>query len=373
MNSQSLFECFVLKHMRNTTYGKWLITVQSAFGHDGLPMNVDWKNVISFFPTGDGAVAAWAEHLHKKPISTATYGVGKPKGRGCKAKSIETYLGGLSTTTKQGGDHQEYLGTFKAKLDKWRETEIENDNSAPLFSVGKDLVALYNAIFDCKFAIGWSLEKKLEVWTALLCQGNILGRASDVTKYCPVWEDVKYPDDLDADGFPAWIIVKLRNWKWRKSKKRGGKPLEFMIKRNYLDPRFCFIINLFMMKNVLLDGGNSCTEGKMFGANFGNKTSSNFIGALKRMFFVASKTAPGLEHLAKCSSHSVCRTFAQWADTCGYDPFCIMEIGRWTDVPTLRIYVDANRHAQRKMLIMNPQYENPGFKVWLFDTEVFVE
>jgi hypothetical protein len=370
INSQSLFECFVLKHLRNTNYGEWLITVSSAFGSDGLPTNVGRQNPISFLAPCKTTVAAWAEHLHKKPHANgAPSDVGKPTGRSCCAKTIETYLGGLSTTTKQVGHHKEYLKMFKSKLDKWRDDEKEADNSAPLFSVGEDLNALYIAIFESK--IGWSYEKKLELWTAVLCQCNIIGRASDVTTYCPVWEDVKYPKEMDADGLPAWIVVKLRNWKWRKSKKRGGKPLEFMIKRNYLNASFCFVTNFVLMTNVFLDHGEDCTKGPIFGNTFGNKNSKKYAAAVKRMFVVASRI-PGHEHLKHCSSHSIRRTFAQWADTCGYDPFSIMELGRWSDVPTLRIYVDANRNAQKRMLMLDSTYQNPGFNVWLFETEVFV-
>jgi hypothetical protein len=373
INSQSMFECFVLKWMRTSIYGKWLQTVVATFGSDGLPMNTDRKNAITFMPPCELSVRTWAQHLHDKQSASAV--TNGPIGRGCLAKSIETYIGGLSTATKQAGPqvgdqmHTEYLRIFKATLNKWRDEEDEEDRSAPVFIIGDELNAMYAATFEHK--LGWSYKKRLEVWTTFLCQANIIGRGSDVTQFCPVWEDVKVPNKLDADGLPAWIIVKLRDWKWRKTKRRGGKPLEFLIKRNYLDPRFCFIFNLFMMSNVFgYKGGKE--KGRIFGKTFNSKNSKAYIGALKHMFVTAS-TIPGYEHLEKCSSHSVRRTFAQWADTCGYDPFAIMEIGRWTDVPTLRIYVDANRNAQKKNLLLDPKYENPGFKLWLFETEVFAD
>jgi hypothetical protein len=112
----------------------------------------------------------------------------------------------------------------------------------------------------------------------------------------------------------------------------------------------------------------------MFGVSFGNKNSNKYTGTLKWRFVVASRIK-GHEHLAKCSSHSICRTLAQWADsTYGYDPFSIMEIGHWSDVPAmLHIYVHANCNAQKKNLLLKSNYENPGFKVWLFEMEVFTD
>jgi hypothetical protein len=382
INSQSMFECFVLQHMKETAYGCWLLSIVEQFDSDGQPKKQSRKDAIAFQVPSVLAVTTWMEHLfapssNAKALLDSSSSSSGLEGRGNRSKTIETRIGGLSTTTKQGGQHTPFVGILIDKLKFYRGEEEDIDiNDAPAFDVGHDLPAMHKAVFDPNCKIGWTFIRRLEVWCAALAQANICGRASCVSQYSPKWEHVQYPDCFDSDGLPPWVILRLTNWKQKKSVREGGHELEFMIFRNHLDQRFCFVTHFILMKHMLSNVHKyDITKGPIFGHAFGTegteKQSINYRNALKHMFVVASKIDPKFEHLAECSSHSIRRTFAQWADTCGLDIGKIMSIGRWRDILTLKKYVDDNQNNHILYISIDGTYQPKGFDFFVFTTKCF--
>jgi hypothetical protein len=383
INSQSLFECFVLEHMskkeEQTEYGRYLLQIIEQFDSNGLPKEKDRtkrEDALPFLLPSGLEVGAWMDHMFKGRGEDPDAAPDGLEGRGNCSKTIETRIGGLSTTAKQGGNYCSFLALHKDKLNSFRHQEdLEDDRelrAARPFDVGLDLPVLHNAVFAAQCDLQWSHLKRVEFWTTFLAQANVMGRASCVSKYSPKWEDIQFPDKFDSDGFPPYIILKLTQWKQKKSKRDGGKDLEFMIYRNRLDQRFCFIKHFMKMRYTYECIGVNNTKGPIFGHAFGTgeNASVNFRHAEKKWFESASKTE-GHSHLADCSSHSVRRTFSQWADTCGVDIYRIMEIGRWSDFNTLKKYIDDNKNQFKKSQAIDPNYNPEGLNFWQFNTKVF--
>eukprot|EP00966_Prymnesium_polylepis_P178813 4140419-Prymnesium_polylepis.1 len=73
------------------------------------------------------------------------------------------------------------------------------------------------------FVAVWSLTyyitlKQIELWNMLLISIILMARSSCVTKYCPLIQDDEMPEaDIywDTDSFPQFIVIGLREWKWR--------------------------------------------------------------------------------------------------------------------------------------------------------------
>ena len=117
---------------------------------------------------------------------------------------------------------------------------IEEDgyHSTEPFDVAVDCPKFYAAVWSM---YGWGFERMLKCWTMFLIAMVLMARASDLTTFCPTVEDLVLPhdeDDWDSDGYPKWIDIGLRNWKWR-SKKNKGKRYSMKAHRNYVDSKFC--------------------------------------------------------------------------------------------------------------------------------------
>jgi hypothetical protein len=377
IRSQSMFECYTLQYLHGTDYYRYLKSLAAQFDIDGQPKKIARKDAIAFLVPSKLAVINWMHYLNTA-IPVDNIHVAKkskgPQGRGNCAKTIETRIGGLSTASKQGGKYTMYVALCDDELKTIKVAERDLlIKEAPPFDVGHDLPALHAAVFDRKNKIGWSGIRRVEFFAAFMAQINIIGRASCVSEYSPKWEDVEYPQHFESDGLPAWVILKLTDWKQKKPNNEGGKDLEFMIYRNTLDSRFCFVYYFFQMQNMLADLGKDIVKGPIFGHIFGTGEGASIKcrNAEKHMFKVASNIHPDFAHLAECSSHSVRRTMAQWADTCKYDAFNIMQIGRWLDINTFKKYVEDNKILTKKSEAVDTNYRAKGRDLFVFTTKVF--
>lgn len=99
----------------------------------------------------------------------------------------------------------------------------------------------------------WSDERKLLCWTMFLVSMCLMARASDVTCFCPLFENITMPlpNMWDADGYPAYIKVALLDWKHR-SMKNKGKRYEMRIWRNPIDAKYCPVF--YIMKWLSYSG-----------------------------------------------------------------------------------------------------------------------
>jgi hypothetical protein len=97
-------------------------------------------------------------------------------------------------------------------LHRWEEEDSTDESDA--FDFVADLPNLYAACFKM---YRWSFFESLRSWTMFLVSISIFARASDVTTYCPTFEDTRLPpaSEWDSDGLPKWIELGMRDWTWR--------------------------------------------------------------------------------------------------------------------------------------------------------------
>lgn len=91
-----------------------------------------------------------------------------------------------------------------------------------------------------------------------------MARASCITKYCPLLEDIELPPQGNAhmwgkDGLPNYITLKMRNWKGRKK----STPYSLRIWRNLLQPDFADPV-FFLMVWISHLGFLGITTGPLF-------------------------------------------------------------------------------------------------------------
>ena len=91
-----------------------------------------------------------------------------------------------------------------------------------------------------------------------------MARASCITKYCPLLEDIELPPQGNArmwgkDGLPNYITLKMRNWKGRKKR----TPYSLRIWRNLLQPDFADPV-FFLMVWISHLGFLGITTGPLF-------------------------------------------------------------------------------------------------------------
>ena len=101
---------------------------------------------------------------------------------------------------------------------------------------------------------GWGFERMLRCGTMFLIAMVLMARASNLTTFCPIVEDLILPqdeNDWDPDGYPKWIDIGLQNWKWR-SKKNNGKRHSIKAHRNYVDSIFLLLFTISTRSRVLI-------------------------------------------------------------------------------------------------------------------------
>ena len=352
-DSQSRLECYV-KSLGAANGGLYythlaeleVLIAKHERGEEATPIHLETPS--------KALIESWVRHLRNE--------------RGNKGKSIETWVGGMSATCKMYDKPYNYAGLFTDTFKRWKEVDAEL--RAPPFYIAKDLPQLYKACFSKN---GWNDVKRMEIWAALLIQLAIIGRASCVTTYCPVWEEVELPlteDGYDDDGLPRYLIFVMHHWKHRSG---DTYPYKILIRRNRLDAKYCPIFWVLALAKTRKFYGLELKE-KVFTWQFscGNKPkrySEKYRRAIKRLFIIASKE-PGFEHLAKCSSHSIRRSGALWANRSKVGRPMIMDIGRWNDLTTLFKYLSQGNADIRRFQVENSNWEDPICRIWVCQTEV---
>ena len=260
----AMLEQYTLKHVATGKFRDMLVAIGKLFDDDGRLVEEDRSKFPKYEPPEDVLIDAFVEHLRAKPpnddeltASDVIAGeedddddddnndgsgdvVATPPGRGRTAKSIETCLGGLSTTSQMVGHAKSYIHHFSGKLNTWAVEDVQKQ--APSYDPVADGIKMYDTVMHGK--IGWTLPKRVASWTRYLAHCNMIGRVSDASMFCPIFEDVETPSpDTWKGGVPPYVTIVLRNWKWKNSRNRHSRNiagLKFTIDRNTLDHRFCF-------------------------------------------------------------------------------------------------------------------------------------
>ncbi len=134
----------------------------------------------------------------------------------------------------------------------------------------------------------------------------VIGRSSCMCKYCPLIEDIEFPNGpggYEADRLPKKVHIPWTNWKSRKN--HVGEKYFITIGRNYTDSRFCSVFWLMYMLALKKKHGDPIT-----GPLFPIRKLENFQKHLKTLFKASG--------LPKCCSHCSVRQMAsQWTIRCG--------------------------------------------------------
>jgi hypothetical protein len=202
-----------------------------------------------------------------------------------------------------------------------------------------------------------------------------MARASDLTKFCPAFEDTLLPEEAnwDSDGFPKYIDLALRDWKWRskKMKKKKNTPegrYSMRVHRNKLDARFCPVWwLLFYWDYFNIHKGPIFQNAK--GVAYGEDA---WVGMTNRLF-----VATGLYTLAvpatACekrvpgkgvTNHGIRKTALQWAGRCKGNPLDGKNTGRWKTYEEMAGY-HADGAVKRASLTENGG-KDPIWRIWVW-------
>lgn len=265
IKSQADFECFVFGLEAKGQQSQYLTFLRSIMEPFDIEGNLKWDETyekVKFDPPSQSLVLTWL--LYLRETRALSYG------------TIDGFLSGLSSTNGQ------YAGTSIDRkkigdlMKQWEEQDKQNGRTkqAPTFDIVKDLPLLFIACFKIR---GWEYVDCVIMWTAFLIMLSVIGRSSCMSKYCPLIEDIEFPDGpggYDTDRLPKKVHIPWRNWKSRKN--HVGEKYFITIGRNYTDSRFCPVFWLMYMLALKKKHGDPMT-----GPLFPIRKSENFQKRLK--------------------------------------------------------------------------------------------
>jgi hypothetical protein len=92
---------------------------------------------------------------------------------------------------------------------------------------------------------------KIRNFTLELHSFQAFSRPSEVTKYVPTIEDIRFPslaldyiDGIVYGGMPKWIIVVLNQWKGHGL---GKPPMKFKFHANFVDAKYNLVLHILML------------------------------------------------------------------------------------------------------------------------------
>ena len=202
-----------------------------------------------------------------------------------------------------------------------------------------------------------TFKKRVNVWNRLLVQFSVIGRASDVTTYCPLKESLSFTTDEHdylADGLPRFLEIQWKDWKsrplWHKLQIPHYKQ---RIYANHLDSRFCPVTWLKIHWEL---------EANADGPICSKCTPDTYRRDLRKLFGI---------HGFDYTSHSIRRSGAQWARRCGADLIHVRNVGRWCDLKTILVYIAEGELLGRRA-IRNNNGADPVHLIWRFDTDSMI-
>lgn len=210
----------------------------------------------------------------------------------------------------------------------------------------------------------------------------IMGRGSDVSEFCPLIEDLKFPDDKELygpDGVPKYVDVYMRQWKGCRNK----EPYPIRMWRNFLQPdKYCPVMWLMIWLLRLRDNFG-IVKGPIFpaiGIGQGLSTTGRFMtqkqwADMCRTVFTYGKLYTRGKRACRTTrtkrvpsegltSHSFRKAAAVWAARCGATIIEIRNTGRWRDCNTLAWYLaQGTMHRNEKLHLYD---QDPIAKFWMY-------
>jgi len=147
--------------------------------------------------------------LQAPPVSYVESYLYYHRQNGMMGGTIRIYIGVITSVCNEfyysevsPASHQKIRDLIKAHQD------VDGTESTASFDMFIDLPKIYDSCWAIRF---WSSEKRLMCWVMFLLAICIMARASDMTQFCPKYEDILLPPAhlWDIDGFPKWIDIGL--------------------------------------------------------------------------------------------------------------------------------------------------------------------
>ena len=236
------------------------------------------------------------------------------------------------------------------------------------------LPKLYHAI--CKMQ--WPFWKKVSVWARFLLKCALIGRASDVTEYCPKIETIELPP-ATADvlfsaregRMPQYLTVYLTERKNTESyrniaDKETGKG--FLVFRNHLnamvDPVYWLLVWMDHLCSEGISNGPLFPRERKDGALLPGKYTVplQWERLLQKLFIQVGRSADCTRLMAHeydafvqaglegYTSHCVRVSAAVWAGRCGAQLQDIMWTADWNTADTAGLYLKRGAEVRTQMM-----------------------
>ena len=250
--------------------------------------------------------------------------------------------------------------TISSAIHEW-ETQDGNE-AAAAFKMFEYLPLMFNAVMTMSH---WDSAKIVQAWTMFLVAMCMMARASDVTRFCPTYEDIQLapPAMWDEDGTPQFIELGLRDWKWRSYENKRKKTRYGMRIWKNEDPRFCPVRWLLLWLKI--SGIKSGPIFQRFGSNSQGGLCTGeplaegmWCGMTSRIW-----AAVGL-HALGCTNHSIRVTACQWCGRCGGTVLDAKNTGRWKTTQEMsRYFQEGAREGTR---LREGGGKDPLLKMWIW-------
>ena len=385
----SIIECFYLELLPLSDFSKYLILLRSRLIpiEDELFSGNSVRNRITFCPLKEIELVAFIQYLITPKESTTAFGI---YGRGVGYKSLEGFITVVRTIHRAAGIPEGLCPTHGENVKAIKKDVF--DRYHPEGALTLDCATFIPDAYVAVFSSDIPHLDKLMRWAMLLISINIFARASEMTEYCPLAEDMTFPTDAEdwcADGFPRYIKITL---KWWKSKKKL-QPVEYIIWRNFLNSMYCPMTNLLLWLRVSgirkgpifvkLRGGfyrrlcyraeHSITKRRgsvnytVWVDNDSNEVNLSYENwrEICKMFFDRAG-------VSGATTHSIRKSAAVWAARCGAEEYQIREAGRWNTGDTYMVYVKSGKSIASLAATRSDGSVDPIRRVWVFHPTVFL-
>ena len=129
-----------------------------------------------------------------------------------KGGCLKVYIGAIGAVCNEF--HSTYCPTKDESVRNLLKQYKDNDGTEQSegFDMVNDLPKLWCACWNMPY---WGRDMKIKCWAMFLVAMCIMGRASDLTHFCPTYEDMRVPlwAMWTADGYPLYVDIALRDWK----------------------------------------------------------------------------------------------------------------------------------------------------------------
>ena len=190
--------------------------------------------------------------------------------------------------------------------------------SVASFDVATGLPLLKKALYEATWEdypnpFNTGIQRDM-VWTMLHLSLAIGARASLLTDFCPMIDQLDFPgkDERCTDGKPMFFKLKLYRWKHNP----GRRQQELIVRRNFANPEFCPVLTMLHWLDTLK--ANGIENGPLFPAL--NKAHDDFLREeidgvmhLQRMLELAGDdptSKPIVQKLVKPGRKKACKASA---------------------------------------------------------------